>query len=119
MTGPDVLVISREWVDRDGPRARRFMRAYFQALDWVKANPDRALEIVQGRYVQQELDLLKRNMAKFVWHGAADQHRIMTDAGLFGQAEFVIDLLHDQLKVIPEKPRFREWVKLDILPRAE
>lgn len=119
MTGPDVLVISREWVDQDGPRARRFMQAYFQALDWVKLNPDRALEIVQGKYVQQEMALLQRNMAKFVWHGASDQHRIMSDASLFGQAEFVIGLLHDQLKVIPTKPNFRDWVRLDILPREE
>ncbi|MFQ5465943.1 MAG: ABC transporter substrate-binding protein [Thermodesulfobacteriota bacterium] len=116
MTGPDVLIINRRWVDEDPGRASRFMEAYFEALEWVRENPDGAVEIAAGRYIRQDPGLLRKNMRKFVWHGAADQRRVMSDSGLFGQAEYVVDILHGDIKAIPVKPAFREWVNLDILP---
>jgi ABC-type nitrate/sulfonate/bicarbonate transport system substrate-binding protein len=53
MTGPDVLILGKAWVDDDPDRARRFMTAYFEALDWVAANPGEAATLVQGSYIQQ------------------------------------------------------------------
>jgi len=116
MTGPDVLIISRSWVDEDPARARRFMRAYFESLKWVKEHPEEAVRLVQGRYVQQELDLMRENMKKFVWHDLEAQKRVMSDSGIFGQADYVVRILHEDMKAIPEKPDFRKWVNLDILP---
>ncbi|MEN8175713.1 MAG: ABC transporter substrate-binding protein [Pseudomonadota bacterium] len=116
MTGPDVLVLGRRWTDADPDRARRFMLAYFEALDWVATHPDEAAQLVQGRYIQQDLSLIRRNMDKFVWQGAPDQHRVMSDTGIFAQAEFLIEILHEQMRAIPVKPAFRDWVRLDILP---
>jgi len=116
MTGPDVLVISRSWVDVDPVRARRFMEAYFEALEWVKTNPDEAASLVQGSYIQQELELIRQNMKKFVWQGVAEHQRVMSERGIFAQAEAVLDILHDQMKAIPKKPDFRRWVNTEILP---
>jgi NitT/TauT family transport system substrate-binding protein len=119
MTGPDVLIINKAWVDADTERAKKFMTAYFEALDFVKNNPDEAAEIVQKKYIQQDLDLIRENMKKFVWHDAAAQSEVMSADGIFGQAEYVIRILNEDMKVIPNKPDFEKWVNMDILPSGE
>jgi ABC-type nitrate/sulfonate/bicarbonate transport system substrate-binding protein len=118
MTGPDVLVVTRAWADADPARARRFLAAYFEALDWVAAHSDEAAELVHPRYIQQDLGSLRANLSRFVWYGAADQRRVMSEQGIFAQAEFVVELLHVEMKAIPVRPRFREWVNLALLPVA-
>jgi len=119
MTGPDVLVVSRSWVDADPARARRFMAAYFEALDWVRTHPSETAALLQGRYIQQELELIERNLRKFVWYGALEQQRVMSDAGIFAQADYILDILSDQMHALPGKPAFREWIRLDILPQPD
>jgi len=119
MTGPDVLIIGREWVESDPARARRFMTAYFEALQWVKEHPDEAADLIQWSYIQQETALIRKNMKSFVWYGAEKQRSVMSDAGIFGQADYVIAILHDQLRAIPMRPDFREWVKMDIVPNLQ
>ena len=119
MTGPDVLIVGKQWTDEDPKRAQRFMQAYFEALDWVAMNVNDAADLVQGTYIQQDIGLIKNNLRKFVWHNAQQQTTVMSEHGLFPQAELIIDILYSQMKAIPVKPVFREWVKLDILPVVE
>jgi len=40
----------------------------------------------------------------------------MADTGIFGQAEYVVRILNEDMGVIPKKPDFMQWVNLDILP---
>jgi ABC-type nitrate/sulfonate/bicarbonate transport system substrate-binding protein len=119
MTGPDVLVMGRSWADADPERARRFMTAYFEALEWVEANPEEAAELVQGSYIQQDLALIRENVGRFIWHGAEDHRRVMTEQGIFAQAEYILDILHGRMKAIPNKPDFRRWVRPELLPAAD
>ncbi len=116
MTGPDVLIISKSWVDADTSRAKAFMRAYFQGVQWVKENAEEATKVVQGTYIQQDLQIIRENMKKFIWHDLKAQKALMSDSGIFGQADYVIQILHEDMKAIPNKPDFRRWVKLDMLP---
>lgn len=116
MTGPDVLIMGKAWADGDPTRASAFMAAYFEALDWVKANLEQTVTLVAGSYIQQEEALIKSNLEKFKWHGAADNRRVMSDQGIFAQADYILDILYGQMKAIPKKPDFRRWVKLDLLP---
>jgi ABC-type nitrate/sulfonate/bicarbonate transport system substrate-binding protein len=116
MTGPDVLILNKTWVDENIVRAQRFMAAYFEALEWVKAHTDEAAQIVQGRYIQQDPGLIRTNLRKFVWQGLKNQPRVMSDEGLFAQVDFVIDILNKDMKAIPVKPDFRHWVNLNVLP---
>jgi taurine transport system substrate-binding protein len=118
MTGPDVLVMARDWADEDADRARRFMTAYFEALDWVKVHPKETVDLVAGSYIQQDAELIRSNLAKFVWQDAAAQRRIMSDEGIFAQADYILDILVGQMGALPEKPAFREWVRLDLIPGA-
>ncbi|MFQ5845623.1 MAG: ABC transporter substrate-binding protein, partial [Planctomycetota bacterium] len=46
MTGPDVLCASKRWVDADPERARRFFRAYFEAVEWCNEHPEELVRIV-------------------------------------------------------------------------
>ena len=116
MTGPDVLILGKKWTDRDPERARRFLRAYFEALEWVAAHPEKAAAIAHGNYIQQDLELIKMNVKKFVWHDARQQRVVMSEQGLYPQAELIIEILYHQMKAIPVKPTFRDWVNLDVLP---
>ena len=45
--------------------------------------------------------------------------KVMSDTGIFGQADYVVRILHDDMKTIPEIPAFREWVNMDILSFEE
>jgi ABC-type nitrate/sulfonate/bicarbonate transport system substrate-binding protein len=119
MTGPDVLVIGRGWADADPDRARRFLAAYFEALQWVDANPKEAAELVQGAYIQQDLELIRENIGRFIWHDAEDHRRVMSDGGIFAQAEYILSILHEQMKAIPNKPDFRRWLKPELLPAPD
>lgn len=116
MTGPDVLILGKAWADADPARAGSFMAAYFEALDWVKANPQQTVSLVAGSYIQQEKTLIQANLDKFKWHDAADNRRVMSEQGIFAQADYILEILHEQMRAIPKKPDFRRWVKLDLLP---
>jgi taurine transport system substrate-binding protein len=116
MTGPDVLIINKAWVDADTARAKEFMRAYFEALDFVKTDPDKATEIARGKYIQQDLELIREKMQKFVWHDLDAQQKVMSKEGIYGQAEYVSRILHEDIGRIPNQPDFLKWVNMDILP---
>jgi ABC-type nitrate/sulfonate/bicarbonate transport system substrate-binding protein len=116
MTGPDVLILGKAWCDENPDRARRFLRAYFESLEWVKENPDSAAEVVHDKYLVQDLDLIKKNLSRFVWQTLEDQKKVMSDEGIFGQTEYILKILHEDMKAIPAKPEFRKWVPVHILP---
>ena len=116
MTGPDVLIVARAWADADPARTRRFLAAYFEALRWVRDRPDEAARIVAGRYIQQDPELIARHLRRFVWHDVADQRRVMREDHLFAQADYIARILHEEMRVIPQVPDFRRWVRLDLLP---
>jgi len=116
MTGPDVLIMSKTWADADPERARGFLAGYFEALDWVKAHPQETVDLVAGRYIQQDPALIQANLDKFQWQNAADHGKVMSDRGIFAQADYILAILHEQMGALPRKPAFRDWVRLDLLP---
>jgi ABC-type nitrate/sulfonate/bicarbonate transport system substrate-binding protein len=118
MTGPDVLVLGRPWVDADPARARRFLGAYFEALEWVKTHPEETIELVAGRYIQQEPEVIRANLDKFQWQDAAQHRRVMSDRGIFAQADYILEILVEQMHALPQKPAFRDWVRTDLLPAS-
>jgi taurine transport system substrate-binding protein len=120
MTGPDVLIICKKWVDEDVNRARKFMKAYFTALDWVKANPMKAVEMVHNKYVHTKLDILKRDMKKFVWYDRDEQKKVMSDEGLYRQVEYVCEMFLNEIggETLAKKPDYKKWVRLDLLEES-
>jgi ABC-type nitrate/sulfonate/bicarbonate transport system substrate-binding protein len=119
MTGPDVLILGKSWCDENPDRARRFLTAYFESLQWVKNNPDSAAQVVHEKYIVQDVDLIRQNLSRFVWQTLEDQKQVMSDEGIFGQTEYILKILHEEMKAIPVKPEFRRWVPMHILPFYE
>ena len=111
---PDVLLLSKSFVDADPARAKRFMKAYFKAVDVVRSNEPEVPAIV-AKYTKQEPPAVKDGMTRFIWRTYADQKKILSDQGLFGVVDFVADYLSDVAKKVPEKPKFREWVRADLV----
>ena len=116
MTGPDVLVLSRSWADQDPDRARRFLDAYFKALEWTRDHPEEAVDLaIAGNYIQQDRALLLENMGKFIWFNKMDQLRVMSEEGLFAQGDAIVSILKDDLKTISAVPDFRGSVNWEVL----
>jgi len=40
----------------------------------------------------------------------------MSDDHLFGQADYILGILRDEMSVVRAKPAFREWTRPDLLP---
>ncbi|MGR8935368.1 MAG: ABC transporter substrate-binding protein [Gammaproteobacteria bacterium] len=118
MTDPDVLILGKDWADQNPARAQRFMQAYFEALRWVRDHPGEAAELVHNQYIRQDLNIIQDNLARFVWHDAGDQLRVMSEENLYPQAELISELLYSRIKAIPSQPDFRQWVNLQVLKAA-
>lgn len=118
MTGPDVLVMNRKYVDRDPERAKDFLKAYFRGVEFVRDNPEEAAKLCQKYIPDQSVEKIAQGLKGFQWLDADAQFtRVFTEDGLYGQMEYVIDFLKDTAKRIYAKPNYKDWVKTDILPR--
>ncbi|NLY56054.1 MAG: ABC transporter substrate-binding protein [Firmicutes bacterium] len=118
MTGPDVLVINKAFVDRNPEKAKAFMTAYFKGVQFVIDHPEEAAQIIKAKYIpEQTVEQILEGLKGFIWLTARDQHQqVMTDQGLFGQIEYVIKFMKDTAKRIYREPNYRNWVRLDIVP---
>lgn len=118
MAGPDVLVMSKAWYKNNPQRAKRFMEAYFESVQWVmdKANLQQIAELAQGTYIRQPHPEIMQNLKKLRWNNAATQKIIMSDTQMFKQTNYLLNLLL-KYNIFPGKrPDFKKWVKLDVLP---
>lgn len=117
MTGPDVLIISKSWVDENPTRAKKFLKAYFESLDWVREHPEEAAKIIHNKFVHQDFEVLKNNLKKFVWHRREDQKKIMSDDGIFRQVEFVCKMFLEEIggETLAKMPDYKKWVRTDLL----
>ncbi len=118
MTGPDVLVMNKAFVDKNPDKAKAFMTAYFKGVQFVIDHPEESARIIKAKYIpEQTEEQILDGLKGFVWLTASDQHKqVMTDQGLFGQMEFVIKFMKDTAKKIYREPKFRNWVRMDIIP---
>lgn len=107
MTGPDVLCASRKWVDANPTRARRFFRAYFEAVVWCRDHPEQLIEIVMDE-VRQPRASVEAALQAFHWIDWQGQRAMLSEARLFGQAQEASQLLIE-LGRIRKQPKFRDW----------
>ena len=113
MTGPDVVCASKAWVDADPARAKRLIRAYFDAVRWCREHPDELIALI-ARHVGQEEANVRPVLANFKWLVLADQPLVMSDAMLFGQAQAASEILVD-MGLAKRVPDFRKWTRPDLL----
>jgi ABC-type nitrate/sulfonate/bicarbonate transport system substrate-binding protein len=107
MTGPDVLCASRQWVDADPERAKRFFRAYFEAVQWCADNPEELVDIAVEQ-TGKDREAVKAAMKNFTWIGWDAQKVNMSDARMYGQAQIAAELLVE-MGALKSVPKFRDW----------
>jgi hypothetical protein len=108
--------MSRRWADADPERARRFMKAYFEAVARLKAAPDEMARMaVERGYVEKSVETVAKAFREIRWLEGSTQRRVMSDEVLFGQADHVCRILLEDLKQIREIPAFRDWVERDLI----
>jgi len=113
MTGPDVVCASKAWVDADPARAKRFFRAYFEAVTWCKEHPDELNDLIAA-HVGKTPEEVAPAMRNFHWLGRADQRVVMSDRMLFGQAQVACGILLD-MGLVKRVPEYRRWTRPDLL----
>jgi len=111
MTGPDVICASREWVDADPERARRFFRAYFEAVQWCQDHPEELRRIVMD-VTRSPAEDVRAALANFRWVGWEGQKAMLSEQRMFGQAKAVGTLLQE-LGRIDSVPEAADWTVAD------
>jgi ABC-type nitrate/sulfonate/bicarbonate transport system substrate-binding protein len=112
MSGPDVVCCARKWFDDDPDRARRFFRAYFEAVEWCADHPAELVDIAVER-TGKEKAIVAATMANFTWIGWDAQKVNMSDKRMFGQAQVAAELLVEMGK-LDKVPAFRDWTRADL-----
>jgi len=111
MTGPDVICAAKEWVDADEDRAKRFFRAYFEAVQWCQDHPEELIEVAM-EVTRKDRESVAAALANFTWIGWDGQKVMMSDARMFGQADAVAALLIE-LGKIEAAPAYRDWTRVN------
>ncbi len=111
MSGPDVICASKAWVDADPERAKRFFKAYWEAVAWCKAHPDDLTKLIVER-VQKDEASVRRAMKSFVWLTWDDQREMLSGNRMFGQAQVASELLK-RMGLLETIPPFRDWTRTD------
>ena len=113
MTGPDMVCMSKAWVDADPDRAKRLVHAYFEAVSWCRDNPDALITLI-AEHVNEDESNVRPVLANFKWLTLDDQAVVMSDAMLFGQAQVACEILVD-MGLAKKVPEFRKWTRPDLL----
>ncbi len=119
MSGLDVLLLNRRWVDEDPQRAQRFMSAYWNAVAYVKSDPIAALAGIHEKYFFEDLEALEEQLGKFSWLDHGDQASHMSESKIFAQSDFVCRVLRDRLGYIEVIPDFRSVIPSGFIPEQE
>jgi NitT/TauT family transport system substrate-binding protein len=113
MTGPDMVCMSKAWVDADPDRARRLVRAYFEAVRWCRDNPEALIGLI-AEHVNEDESKVQPVVSNFKWLVLEDQAVAMSDAMLFGQARAASEILVE-MGLAKKVPEFRKWTRPDLL----
>jgi len=112
--GPDLLVVRKEFADKNPNTTKAFVKGYFKAIELLKEKPEecaKALMKLTNLSMEDQMAVLK----DISWYGLDKQQELMVNPGTFVQgmqhlAEFLV-----KHKQIDEAPVVKEWVNKDIL----
>ena len=113
--GPDMLVASKKFVDENPEVARRFFQGFFDAIEFIKANPEQSAEyliVLTGLDLETQIETLEA----ITWYSLEDQYEFMVEPGSFVEglnrlSEFMIEHGIEDREVDVE-----EWVNVEALP---
>lgn len=115
--GPDMLVASREFIDKNPELAKKFLSGFFRSIEFLKANTDESAEIIK-EYTGLELEEQKNTLKAITWYGLDEQKEFMVDPGTFITGlEMLSDFLVNH-ELLDSKPDISEYINVEVLPES-
>lgn len=117
-SGPDVLVVRKEFFMKYPNTCKAFIEGYFEAVDLIINNPKEAsksLVKLTGLNHDEQVAILK----ELVWFPGDKQRELMIEPGNFVKgmqrlAEFLV-----RHKQIDRAPNVKDWICKDLVPRSK
>jgi taurine transport system substrate-binding protein len=113
MPVPDVLLVNKQWADKDPARAKRFLDAYFKGMAFVMAHPKETTQTAIT-YTKQPADVYSVAASKFNWLTKKEQCRQLSKEGAYPVMDQLIDFMV-LTKKIDDKPDYKKWVRGDLV----
>ena len=113
MASPDIVIISKKYVDDHPQEATKLTVAMFKGADFVRANPDETAKII-ATYFKKSPEELVPGIKSFKYFGTADwtEHMKLHQA----QMQELADWLYETGK-IPSKPVVANWANYSFIPK--
>ena len=100
--------------DEDPAGAKRFLAAYWKSQQWIIDNQKEAAAISEKISKQSQADWLAWEKQS-VRYTCKDQAQQMSDKGAYPVMDIMVDFMFTTIKKIDNKPKYREWVRQDLL----
>ncbi len=113
MPVPDVLLMNAKWVDANPERAKKFMAAYFEGVDYVRANPEETAKTAP-KYTKQTPEIFTLAASKLTWLTKADQCKQLSNQGVYPVMDNLVDFMV-MVKRVDQKFDPRGWARADVV----
>jgi len=113
MASPDIVIMSRDLVDKHPKEAGKLIKAVFRGADFAQENPAKAADIVAHYFKKPAADLVGpiKNFHYFGMKGWPQHISLHTQ-----QMQALTDLLY-KLGKIGSDPDVKQWEKTDFIPK--
>jgi NitT/TauT family transport system substrate-binding protein len=113
MASPDIVIISKKFVDEHPQQATQLTVAMFKGADFVKANPEETAKLVSS-YFKKPPEELVAGIKSFKYFGTAGwaEHMKLHQA----QMQELADWLYETGK-IPSRPVVANWANYSFIPK--
>jgi NitT/TauT family transport system substrate-binding protein len=113
MASPDIVIISKKFVDESPQLATKLTMAMFKGADFVKANPEETAKLVSSYFKKPPEELVAgiKSFKYFGWAGWPE-HMKLHEA----QMQELADWLYETGK-IPSRPVVAKWANYSFIPK--
>ena len=113
--GPDLVVVRRDFAEKNPNATRAFLEAYFEAVELLKAKPEECAKMLLELTNLQMADQMAV-LKDIAWYGKNKQRELMKEpasfvVGMQKLAEFL-----ERHKQIDKVPTVKDWVNVQVLP---
>ena len=112
--GPDVLVVSKSFADKNPELVKRFTKAYFETCALLGANPEKAVDIL-SELTQLDSEEQLQTINDADWYDLAMQQSMLAPGAKFVEGlQRLSDMLVD-FGQIDKSPDVAQWIKADFV----
>ncbi len=112
--GPDVLVVSKSFADKNPDAVKRFAKAYFAACASLGSNPDAATDVLT-ELTQLSSEEQVRMVQGAEWYDQSKQKELLTEGAKFVTGLQKLAEMLVTYKQIDKAPNVSDWIKPDFV----